>query len=605
MKLFECMFKASFLGVMVGSGLSICMMVSCQSSQNNNEVLSTTAGDSAWIAPDSVLKTRNPYSDQQAIEAGESLYQVYCWACHGETGFGDGAAGGAMGSQPANFHDDQVRSQPDGSLFWKISEGRGNMPPFRDVLSEEQRWQLVSFIRKLGRGGQAPYDREAPVPLRSDITVDHFLTIEPQAIRILYEPATGFFGYSTYSGDVFRIETSEQGKITSEKIIGVEDHGIVRMQGASILGNSLFLTGNLRVNDNKGTLGKMVRVNLDANGDHEVINFFTTEEYGTTNTPFDHGWSATEFSPDGQYIYVISGSRTDHGEVQDNLGAYPNSRDEPLTARLFRFPIDSRDLFLPNDIEELKARGYVYAEGIRNAYDLAFDPDNNLFAVVNSGDYDQSEDMFWIREGHHYGFPWVMGGMETPQQFPDWHPDPEKDPFINTASAAWPDDYYNDPGFAPRPKGVTFTPGIKNLGPDANEYRDRETGEVVDGDSTGVAVTTFTAHSSPLGFVFDQERRLAGGLKGDGFTLRYTSGLKSSLMKPFTEEGEDLLHLDLTFDEAADNFTVKTTRIVEGFVQPIDAVLIKNEMYVIEYGGRQHGGNIWKVTLPKDEQKNE
>src|SRR5690606_30690931 len=101
------------------------------------------------------------------------------------------------------------------------------------------------------------------------------------------------------------------------------------------------------------------RINLDPSGNHEVINFFTTEEYGTTNTPFDHGWSATEFSPDGNFIYVISGSRTDHGEIQDNLGAYPNSRDEPLTARLFRFPIDSRDLFLPNDIEALKAKGYV------------------------------------------------------------------------------------------------------------------------------------------------------------------------------------------------------------------------------------------------------
>lgn len=598
MKLFESVSKASFLRGMIGSGLITCLMYSCHSPQGNNQTLATE-GDSAWIAPDSVSKIRNSYSDQNSIAAGESLFQIYCWSCHGETGMGDGAAGGAMGSKPANFHNDTVKSQSDGSLFWKISEGRGTMPPFKEVLSEEQRWQLVSFIRKLGRGSQSPFNREAPVPLRSDITVDHFLTIEPQAIRILYEPETDFFGYSTYSGEVFKINSDEQGKMSSEKIIGVEDHGIVRMQGASILGNSLFLTGNIRVNDNKGTMGKMVRVNLDPYGNHEVINFFTTEEYGTTNTPFDHGWSATEFSPDGQYIYVISGSRTDHGEIQDNLGAYPNSRDEPLTARLFRFPIDSKDLFLPNDIDQLKEKGYVYAEGIRNAYDLAFNADNNLFAVVNSGDYDQSEDMFWIREGHHYGFPWVMGGMETPQQFPDWQPDPEKDPFINTSSAAWPEGYYNDPGFAPRPKGITFSKGIKNLGPDANEYRDKESGEVVDGDATGVAVTTFTAHSSPLGLVFDKDKRLAPELKGDGFTLRYTSGLKSSLIKPFTEEGEDLLHLDLTFDKGQDNFVMKTTRIVTGFSQPIDAVLIENELYVIEYGGRQHGGNIWKITLPK------
>ena len=371
---------------------------------------------------------------------------------------------------------------------------------------------------------------------------------------------------------------------------------IPRMQGAAIKGNSLFLTGNIRVNNNKGTMGKMVRVDLNPSGQHRTTEVFSTAEYGTTNTPFDHGWSATEFSPDGKYVFVISGSRTDHGEIQDNLGAYPGSRDEPLTAKVFRFPIDSEGLFLPNDIDQLKAAGYVFAEGIRNAYDMAFDPDGHLFVVVNSDDYDQSEDMFWVREGHHYGFPWVMGGMETPQQYPDWHPDPEKDPFINTSSAAWPDDYYNDPEFPSRPTGVSFSAGVKNYGPDANEYRDRETGKVMDGDDTGLAVTTFTAHSSPLGLVFDG-RAEGNNDQVDGYVLRYTSGLRSSLMQPFTDEGEDLLHLRLNYDKASDNFVMRTERIAEGFNQPIDAVLIGDELYVIEYGGRQHGGNIWKVGL--------
>lgn len=581
------------LGILFG------VFISCNAPKANDQVLDIEAQDSTWTAPDSVSKIRNPHVDQKAIAAGESLYNIYCWSCHGETGLGDGAAGGAMGSRPANFQGDWVKNQPDGALFWKISQGKGTMPSFSETLSEQQRWQLVSFLRKLGRGSNTPFNRDPPVPLRSDITVSHFMTIEPQAIRLLHEPETNFFGYSTYSGEVFRIHVDDKGQRISEKIIDGDDHGIVRMQGAAVRGNSIFLTGNIRVNDNKGTMGKMVRVDLDSSGGHQVTDVFSTEEYGTTNTPFDHGWSATEFSPDGKYIYVISGSRTDHGEIEDNLGAYPNSRDEPLTARLFRLPIESEGLFLPNNIDQLKARGYVYAEGIRNAYDMAFDSSDNLFVVVNSGDYDQSEDMFWVREGHHYGFPWVMGGMETPQQFPDWHPDPEKDPFINTSSAAWPDGYYNDPTYAARPKGVTFSPSVKNFGPDANKYRDQDSGKVVDGDETGQAVTTFTAHSSPLGLVFDKEKRLGADLKGSGFTLRYTSGLKSSLMKPFTDKGEDLLHLELDFDPVADNFEMKTTRIVEGFNQPIDAVLIENELYVLEYGGRQYGGNIWKVTLPK------
>jgi hypothetical protein len=72
-------------------------------------------------------------------------------------------------------------------------------------------------------------------------------------------------------------------------------------------------------------------------------------------------------------------------------------------------------------------------------------------------------------------------------------------------------------------------------------------------------------------------------------------------MKPFTSEGRDLLHLDLTYHQETDNYSVKTTRIVEGFNGPTDAMLIGNIVYVIEYGGKS--GNIWKITLPAGTEK--
>lgn len=102
-----------------------------------------------WKAPAWADTLRNPYPDEPLfIVQGEELYDTYCWTCHGETGYGDGAAGGA-GVEPANFHDENVKKQSDGALFWKLSTGRGNMPPFQDVFSEQQRWQLVAYIRKL------------------------------------------------------------------------------------------------------------------------------------------------------------------------------------------------------------------------------------------------------------------------------------------------------------------------------------------------------------------------------------------------------------------------------------------------------------------------
>jgi len=194
-----------------------------------------------------------------------------------------------------------------------------------------------------------------------------------------------------------------------------------------------------------------------------------------------------------------------------------------------------------------------------------------------------------------------MGGVENPQQFPDWQPDPETDKFINKSSHSWEVRYFhNDPTFPKIPAGVKFSPGVQNIGPDANMYRGH-TGKILDGDQTGVTVSTFTAHSCPLGLFFDKKKILSNDFKGDGFVIRYTLGATSSLMLPFGKEGADLLHLHLMYDSLTDNYFVRTTRIADDFDQPTDAILVGNDVYVIGYG--ESNGNIWKITLPSNNNK--
>jgi mono/diheme cytochrome c family protein len=41
-----------------------------------------------------------------------------------------------------------VQSESDGELLWKISNGRGPMPPWKH-LPENDRWALVRYIRSL------------------------------------------------------------------------------------------------------------------------------------------------------------------------------------------------------------------------------------------------------------------------------------------------------------------------------------------------------------------------------------------------------------------------------------------------------------------------
>ena len=561
---------------------------------------STQKPDERWKAPFEANNLRNPYADNATgEEKGRKLFNLYCSSCHGETGHGDGpAAQQGAGPKPADFHDHRIQNQTDGALFWKLNTGRGNMPAFKETLSGEQRWQLIAYIRNLPFLAAA---LKPPTALRPDIKIEHLMFVAPLAVRILEHPETHDLWYTTFDGDVFQVKELNTKQPTSKKIYSVADHGIQVLQGAVFLKDTLFLCGNVYSKDKRSTSGRMVRIEPGDSGQYKMNVVFTTVEYGANKTIYDHGWNAMALSPDSKYIYVNSGARTDHGEVQDNGGIYPNARDNSLTAKIFRFPVGAKELILTDDERKLKMEGFIYAEGIRNAYDLAFDSDENLFAVSNSADYDYPEDMFWIRSGHHYGFPWIMGGLENPQQYKDWQPDAENDPFINKASHSWRTKYYyNDTGFPRPPAGIKFYPGVQNLGPDANEYRGHS-GKIQDGDQTGVTVSTFTAHCSPLGLFFDTRSILSNDLKGDGFVIRYTSGASSVLMKPFTDQGADLLHLQLNYDSTYNNFFVRTVRVVEGFDQPVDAVLVGNVAYVIEYGGSR--GNIWKIIFSGHKQK--
>ena len=115
-------------------------------------------------------------------------------------------------------------------------------------------------------------------------------------------------------------------------------------------------------------------------------------------------------------------SHSDHGEVQDGKGAFPDLRETTLTAVVLRVPTDARELVLPNNRDALRAQGFLFAEGLRSAYDLAFAPNGDLFATENGPGRDMAEELNWLRQGHHYGFPWRMGLEDTPQQFPDYDP---------------------------------------------------------------------------------------------------------------------------------------------------------------------------------------
>jgi len=98
-----------------------------------------------------------PASNETTTKANQ-LYQLNCAVCHGASGRGDGPMTSyfqqAGAPPPIDYVSPRVKSRKEGELFWIITNGLGTMPRFGPLLTSEERWALVHFIRSVSGPGQ-------------------------------------------------------------------------------------------------------------------------------------------------------------------------------------------------------------------------------------------------------------------------------------------------------------------------------------------------------------------------------------------------------------------------------------------------------------------
>jgi len=103
-----------------------------------------------WNAPAAASQMKSPLTvDANVLKDAKKNYQLYCTPCHGNSGKGDGAAAASLNPKPADHTSEAVQKDSDGTLFWKMSEGRNPMPSYKQILTDNQRWELVAYIRTL------------------------------------------------------------------------------------------------------------------------------------------------------------------------------------------------------------------------------------------------------------------------------------------------------------------------------------------------------------------------------------------------------------------------------------------------------------------------
>jgi cytochrome c(L) len=89
----------------------------------------------------------NPYTGKaEAIAEGQQLYKKFnCYGCHGMQG------GGGMGP---NLTDEawQTGDGSDPNVMAQVRDGKGQMPPYKMMMTDDQAWKVIAFIRTLYKG---------------------------------------------------------------------------------------------------------------------------------------------------------------------------------------------------------------------------------------------------------------------------------------------------------------------------------------------------------------------------------------------------------------------------------------------------------------------
>jgi hypothetical protein len=94
---------------------------------------------------------KNPVQEtKEWLAKGEHKFQIYCGACHGAEGRGNGLVAEKMLVKPPSLLSDKIRGWTDGQIFHLATKGRGMMGGYESQMPDpNDRWAIIVYIRHL------------------------------------------------------------------------------------------------------------------------------------------------------------------------------------------------------------------------------------------------------------------------------------------------------------------------------------------------------------------------------------------------------------------------------------------------------------------------
>jgi glucose/arabinose dehydrogenase len=406
-------------------------------------------------APDSTKAEKNPYEGQQeAIDAGKTVYARNCLACHGKAGQGTGNVPSLVGGK--------LKGVAPGEVFWFVTKGskENGMPAWGSLLSEEKRWQVVSYVEALTEGkatasataappadtaGASPIKAAAPHPPFTDFRYEKPGTVRKISVNDLPQP------YETKSSDngadlVARPENAlpvaPAGFKVEQFAAGLDNPRLLRTAPNGDIFLAESNAGRIRIFRGMTEDGKPEQTAIFASGlkrpygiafyppgsdpqwvyignTNEVVRFAyhkgdlkagaAPEYVADLPSPGGHWTRSIAFSPDGKKMFVAVGSASN----VDDPDTHPEEKDRA-------------DILV---CDPSNCQPKVYAYGIRNAGGgIEIDPQTGeLWCSVNErdalGDNLVPDYITHVEENGFYGWPWWYLGPHQDPRHKGKHPE--------------------------------------------------------------------------------------------------------------------------------------------------------------------------------------
>jgi len=173
----------------------------------------------------------SPEVTDESLVRGADVYKTNCISCHGETGLGDGPAGAALEPRPAEIaHSTQMLA--DDLLFYRVSEGgvpfQTAMPAWKGVLTEEQIWDVLAYVRTLGTGNSEQINQmrtqQQDAMLAEALGQDAITQEQADTFRTVHTALEDYMSSNSMQGDMTERENAamaalvESGQVTQEQV---------------------------------------------------------------------------------------------------------------------------------------------------------------------------------------------------------------------------------------------------------------------------------------------------------------------------------------------------------------------------------------------------